>query len=88
MAHKPNSTFAIVRFNEKTYDRGVVIAVIKGRANAEANLAEIQGVQESSDWVAGWRYFIEQSDLVAGMDPQEATRVRQAVFDRRESENP
>jgi hypothetical protein len=85
MPHRPNSTFAIVRFNAKTYDRGAVVAVISGRANAEAAMREIQKVQESSDWVAGWRYFIEQTDLNPGMDPEEATRTRQADFEQRES---
>ena len=87
MPDKPTTTFAIVRFNARTYDGGVVIAVIKGRANAELNLAEIQGLQETGDWSAGWRYFIEPSDLTPGMDPQEATRVRQALFERRESKH-
>ena len=50
-------------------------------------MAEIQRVQESSDWVAGWRYFLEQTDLNPGMDPQEATRTRQARFEELESEN-
>jgi len=70
MPHSSKSAFAIVRFNAKTYDRGAVIAVIGGRANAEATMAEIQRVQESSDWVAGWRYFLEQTDLNPGMDPK------------------
>jgi hypothetical protein len=87
MPHRPNSTFAIVRFNAKTYDRGAVVAVIGGRANAEAAMTEIQRVQESSDWVAGWRYFLEQTDLNPGMDPQEATRTRQAHFQQRESKH-
>jgi len=50
-------------------------------------MTEIQGVQESSDWVAGWRYFLEQTDLNPGMDPQEATRTRQAHFEQRESKH-
>jgi len=87
MPHRPKSTFAIVRFNAKTYDCGTVVAVIVGRANAEAAMTEIQKVQESSDWVAGWRYFLEQTDLNPGMDPQEATRTRQAHFEQRESKH-
>jgi hypothetical protein len=85
--HRPKSVFAIVRFNAKTYDRGAVIAVIGGRANAEAAMGEIRRVQESSDWVQGWRYFLEQTDLSPGTDPQEATRARQARFEELESEN-
>jgi hypothetical protein len=85
MPQKMKLAFAIIRFNAKTYDRGAVIAVVSGRGNAEATMAEIQRVQESSDWVAGWRYFLEQSDLHPGMDPQEATRARQAHFEQRES---
>jgi hypothetical protein len=87
MPHRPKSTFAIVRFNAETYDRGAVIAVIGGRSNAEATMEEIQRVQESSDWVARWRYFLEQTDLHPGMDPQEATRARQAHFEHRESKH-
>jgi hypothetical protein len=85
MPHRPKSAFAIVRFNAETYDRGMVVSVISGRANAEATMVEMQRVQESADWVAGWRYFLEQTDLKPGMDPQEATRARQAHFDERES---
>jgi hypothetical protein len=48
-------------------------------------MAEIQRVQESSDWVAGWRYFLEQTDQNPGMDPEEATCARQAHFEQRES---
>jgi hypothetical protein len=79
------SSFAIVRFNERTFDSGAVIAVVAGRAMAESTMAEIQKLQESRDWVAGWRYFLEQTDLRPGMNPEEATRARQAHFELRES---
>ena len=85
MAQGPTSTFAIVRFNAKTYDRGAVVALIRGRANAESAMAEMQRVQESSDWVAGWRYFLEHTDLNPGMDLQRATRAREALFQEREA---
>ena len=85
MPHRPKPVFAIIRFNARTYDCGAVIAVIGGRANAESILAEALKLQESSDWVEGWRYFLEQTDLPPGMDPQEATRTRQVIFERRES---
>jgi hypothetical protein len=35
--------------------------------------------------LAGWRYFIEESDLKPGMDADEATRVRQLRFDLQDS---
>ena len=87
MPDRMKLAFAIIRFNAKTYDRGAVIIVVSGRANAEAAMTEIQRVQELSDWVAGWRYFLEQTDLNPGMDPQEATRTRQAHFEQRESKH-
>ena len=83
MPQRPKSACAIVYLHTKTHDRGAVIAVIGGRANAEATMAEIQRVQESSDWVAGWHYFLEQTDLNPGMDPEEATSARQAHFEQR-----
>lgn len=85
MAHRPNFTFAIIRFNAKTYDRGAVVAVIRGRANAESAMAEMQRVQETSDWVGGWRYFLELTDLNPGMDAQQATRAREILFEQREA---
>jgi hypothetical protein len=33
----------------------------------------------------GWRYFLEETDLVPGMDADEATKLRQARLERRES---
>ena len=35
----------------------------------------------------GWRYFLEETDLVPGMSADEATKLRQARLERRESES-
>jgi len=77
------SAFAIVRFNAQTYDRGSVVAVIRKRSSAETAITQIRDLQESSEWIEGWRYFLEKTDLIPGMDPQEATRAREAAFTRR-----
>ena len=80
------SSFAIVRYNARTYDSGGVMAVIRGRESAEAALKQFERSQGSHERDAGWRYFLEKTDLKAGMDPQEATNLRQARFQLRESE--
>jgi len=84
MRDESKSTFAIIRYNARTYEGGGVAVVVKGRENAEATLKQIERCQESTDHDAGWRYFLEKTDLKPGMDPQEATNVRQARFDLRD----
>ena len=59
--------------------------VVKGRQNADAALRKFMECQTSSDRHEGWRYFFEKTDLKAGMDPAEATRLRQAHLESRES---
>jgi len=81
MRDESNSSFAIIRYNARTYEGGGVAAVVKGRDTAEATLKQIERCQDSADHDAGWRYFLEKSDLKPGMDPQEATNLRQARFD-------
>jgi len=80
------SSFAVVRYNARTYDSGGVMAVIKGREAAEAVLKQFERCQGSLDRDAGWRYFLEKTDLRAGMDPLEATKLRQARLELRESQ--
>ena len=80
------SSFALVRYNARTYDSGGVMAVVKGRTEAETLLKQFERSQSSLDRDAGWRYFLEKTELKAGMDPAEATKLRQAHLDLRESQ--
>ena len=86
MQGEAKTSFAIVRYNARTYDSGGVMAVIKGRDEAEAILRQFERSQNSGDRDAGWRYFLEKTNLRPGMDPQEATNLRQAQLDLRESQ--
>jgi hypothetical protein len=86
MQTEAKSSFAVVRYNARTYDSGGVMAVIKGREAAEALLKQFERSQGSTDRDAGWRYFLEKTDLRAGMDPTEATKLRQARLELRESQ--
>ena len=86
LTHDETSTvFAIILHNVRTYRSGGVVAVVHGRRNAESTLKDFQEGQSSSDHHAGWRYFLEKSDLAAGTDPTEATHRRQADLERREA---
>jgi len=80
------SSFALVRYNARTYDSGGVMAVVRGRNEAETLLKQFERSQSSHDRDAGWRYFLEKTELKAGMDPAEATKLRQAHLDLRESQ--
>ena len=79
------ASFAIIRYNFRTYESGRVIAVIKGRGNAEMKIEHFEGSQSKEDRNAGWRYFLEKTDLKPGMDPGKATKLRQVRLDIRES---
>lgn len=81
-----SASYAIIRHNIRTYLSAGVIAVIRGKQNAELRLKEYENSQDSSDRHEGWRYFIERIDLKAGTDPAEATRHRQAELEGRESD--
>ncbi len=61
------------------------MAVIKGRGNAEMKIEPFEGGQSKEDRNAGWRYFLERTDLKPGMDPEKATKLRQARLDIRET---
>jgi hypothetical protein len=85
LSHNDNSSsYAIIRHNVRTYLSAGVMAVIRGKQNAELRLKEYEDSQDSSDRHEGWRYFIERIDLKAGTDPTEATRHRQAELEGRE----
>ena len=79
------ASYAIIRHNIRTYQSAGVLAVVRGRQNAESELKKFEDSQDSSDRHQGWRYFIEKTDLKAGTDPTEATQRRQAELEGRES---
>ena len=80
-----NASYAIIRHNVRTYRSAGVVAVIRGKQNAELQLKRFEESQDSADRHEGWRYFIEKTDLKAGTDPAEATQHRQAELEGRES---
>jgi len=80
------ASYAIIRHNIRTYESGGVVLVVKGRDNAEIRVKHLETGQSSEDRHAGWRYFVEKSDLKAGMDPAEATNLRQMKLEIRESQ--
>jgi hypothetical protein len=80
------ASFAIIRHNIRTYESGGVMMVVKGRTQAEGTLIKFETGQGSEDRHAGWRYFIEKTDLKVGMDPAIATKLRQTRLEMRESQ--
>jgi hypothetical protein len=80
-----NSPYAIIRHNIRTYRSAGVIAVVRGKHNAESELKTFEDSQNSYDRHEGWRYFIEKTELKPGTDPVEATEHRQAELEGRES---
>jgi hypothetical protein len=79
-----SASYAIIRHNIRTYRSAGVVAVIRGKLNAELRLKKFEDSQDSSDRHEGWRYFIEKTDINAGTDPAEATQHRQAELEGRE----
>jgi hypothetical protein len=83
-----SASFAIILHNVRTYRSAGVVAVVRGKQKAESTLKEYQQSQSSSDHHEGWRYFFEKTDMAAGTDPAEATDLRQADLELRESKEP
>ncbi len=79
------TSYVVIRHNVRTYRSAGVVEVIKGRQNAETALRKFEDCQSSADYHEGWRYFFEKTDLKAGMDPAEATQLRQTDLEIRES---
>jgi hypothetical protein len=79
-----SASYAIIRYNVRTYRSDGVIAVIKGKQNANLQLKKYEDSQDSSDRHEGWRYLIDKTDLKAGTDPAEATQHRQDELEARE----
>lgn len=86
MQDESKASFAVIRHNVRTYESGGVMAVVKGKTNAESAVGQFERSQSSEDRHAGWRYFLEKTDLKAGMNPAEATSLRQMRLEVRESE--
>lgn len=59
--------------------------IVRGKQNAESALKLLEDFQGSADHHEGWRYFYEKTSLKPGTDPAEATRLRQADLEARES---
>ena len=79
------ASYVVIRHNVRTYESAGVVEVVKGRQNAESTLKNFEAEQSSADRHEGWRFFLEKSTLKAGTDPAEATELRQAELERRES---
>ena len=86
MTDKSDSSFAVIRFNERTYQSAGVVAVIKGIETAQRTLNDFDWCQSPEERRAGWRYFLEETDLRPGMDPEKATKLRQLRLDLQESQ--
>jgi hypothetical protein len=50
------------------------MAVIKGTEAAEKPLHDFDWFQSDDSRGAGWRYFLEATDLQSGMDPEKASQ--------------
>jgi hypothetical protein len=80
-----SNSYLVIRHNVRTYQSAGVVEVIKGKQNAETAVKKYEEGQVSSDRHEGWRYFLEKTEMKAGMDPTEATHRRQAELDNRET---
>ena len=72
MTDKSETSFAVVRFNERTYQSGGVVAVIKGMEAAQRTLNDFDWCQSAEHPREGWRYFLEETNLQPGMDPRQS----------------
>ena len=79
------ASYVVIRHNVRTYESAGVVEVVKGRTNAESALKKFESDQNPADRHEGWRYFLEKTTLKAGTDPTEATELRQAELESRES---
>jgi len=62
-----------------------VVEVTKGKQAAAAAVRVFEDGQSSEDRHEGWRYFLEETVLKPGMDPEQATHQRQTDLENRES---
>jgi hypothetical protein len=61
-----------------------VVQVIRGKGNAEITVKQYEDSQSPEDRHAGWRFFLEKSEIKPGTSPAEATHRRQAELETRE----
>ena len=69
----------------RTYRSAGVVEVVRGKRQAESALQRFEAYQNSADQHEGWRYFLEKTEIKPGTDPVEATLLRQAELEERES---
>ena len=62
--HESKASYAIIRHNVRTYVSAGVVQVIRGQQNAARAVAELEQSQASDDRHEGWRYFLEETDLL------------------------
>ena len=86
MKNDSDRSFAVILFNERTYRPGGVMAVVKGIESGQRTLNDFEWSQSQEDRHAGWRYFLEETDLQPGIDPAKATKLRQLRLDLQESQ--
>jgi hypothetical protein len=79
------ASYVVIRHNVRTYESAGVVEVVKGRTSAETILKNFEAEQSSADRHEGWRFFLEKSSLKAGTNPAEATQLRQAELEQRET---
>ena len=79
------TSYAVIRHNVRTYESGGDAAVIKGKQNAETTAKQYESGQTMEDRQAGWRYFCEKTELKPGTNPEQATQLRQAELETRET---
>ena len=83
-----SASYAIILHNVRTYRSAGVVMVVRGKQRAETTLKDFQASQSPTDHHEGWRYFFEKTEMAAGTDPTEATDLRQADLELRESKEP
>ena len=66
------TSYAIIRHNVRTYESGGVAAVIKGKQNAETTAKQYESGQS-------------MTELKPGTSPEQASQLRQAELETRES---
>ena len=79
------ASYVVIRHNVRTDEAAGVGEVVRGRTSAESTLKRFENDQSPADRHEGWRYFLEKTTLKAGTDPAEATELRQAELENRES---
>ena len=78
------SFYAIIRHNIRTYVSEGIVQVIMGKPNAENIVEQFERGQSSEDRHAGWRYFLEKTEIKPGTAAPEASRLRQQELETRE----